>query len=78
MAWKTLDDEDFGAVMCWDSVPALDSANSHRARLPCDGVRRARANQLLFFCRVVRLPEPREEESRRADKSDSPNAHIPG
>lgn len=47
MAWKTLEDEDdFGAVMCWDSMPALDSVNPREAHLPCDGVCWARANQL--------------------------------
>ena len=49
MAWKALEDEDdFGPVMCQDSMPALDSVNSPQAGLPRDGVRQAYANQLWF------------------------------
>lgn len=66
MAWKALEDEDdFGPVMCRDSMPALDSMNSPQAGLPRDGVCRAHANQVLFSCHGVNLPEPRGEELRR-------------
>ena len=66
MACKKLKDEDdFSAVMCWDSMSALDSINSPQAGLLCDGICPVQTNRLVFFLPVASLPGLREEELRR-------------
>lgn len=62
---KLKDEDDFSAVMLWDSMPTLDSMNSLPAGLLCNGICPAQTNRLIFFLPVAGLPGLREEELKR-------------
>lgn len=46
---KLKDEDDFSAVMRWDSMPTLDSMNSLPAGLLCNGICPAQTNRLILF-----------------------------
>ena len=76
---KLKDEDDFSAVMRWDSMPTLDSMNSLPAGLLCNGICPAQTNRLIFFLPVAGLPGLRrgtEEEKGRKRTCTSKSIHV--
>ena len=62
---KLKDEDDFSAVMCWDSMPTLDSMNSLPAGLLGNGICPAQTNRLIFFLPMAGLPGLSKEDLKR-------------
>lgn len=66
---KLKDEDDFSAVMLWDSMPTLDSMNSLPAGLLCNGICPAQTNRLIFFLPVAERRGIEEEKGRKRTRT---------